>query len=152
MEGSGVEVFANGPFPESTVDAAERLLGVRFPPSYRGFLAKFGFVSFGGEEVYGITSLDLSRPSVPNAVWVTLFERRRQPGLEKLVFVATVGGGSHYTIDMSRIDREGESPVVVWHPAVGADTRQLEVVAPSFGAFFRDRVVAELEFRARHEG
>lgn len=130
-----------GPRPPSLVASGERVLGVRFPPTYRRFLLEFGAGDVGDLEVYGIIDEPVDEGPVPNGVWLTL--RTRQHGLpEDLVIVSDTGYGEAYVLDTATVDEGGENPVVIWD--VGYE-RPYEVVAPDFGSFFWEQVELVLE-------
>ena len=49
------ELRVSGPSTEEEINNAERELGVKFPPEYREFLAKYGAAMGPGYEVAGLT-------------------------------------------------------------------------------------------------
>ena len=58
------ELRVSGPSTEEEINNAERELGVKFPPEYREFLAKYGAAMGPGYEVAGVTreALDPDQP------------------------------------------------------------------------------------------
>lgn len=65
-----------GPAPEENIDAAERMLNLRFPPSYRKFLQTLGVGAFYDAEFYGIIAGKVPGTSAPSMVWRTLEDRK----------------------------------------------------------------------------
>ncbi|MCH9609944.1 MAG: hypothetical protein S4CHLAM45_13300 [Chlamydiales bacterium] len=108
---------------------AEKALGLRLPPSYKKFLSSLGCGDIEGLEFYGLISSNFENSSVPDAIWLTLEERKF--GLPKsLVLVYTTGDGAYYGIDTSQVDSNGECPVVSYKM-----NGNMEKVADDYGAF-----------------
>ncbi|HUM12480.1 MAG TPA: SMI1/KNR4 family protein [Myxococcaceae bacterium] len=129
-----------GPRPEALVTRAEAVLGVVFPPSYRQFLLELGCGNLAGFEVYGLVDEDFTRPGVPDAVRLTL-EERRNVGLDpRYVVIGTLGDGSIDCLDTAHLDRQGEATVVQLS-AEGEDPVKL---ADSFGEYFLTEVTDAL--------
>jgi len=131
----GVARFS-GPKPEELARGAEVALGLVFPPTYRTFLLRLGAGSLMAEEFYGITKGGLTSPSVPNAIWLTLNERRKRNLPESVIIVGDNGVGGRYVIDTSKKNADGDSPVVDWWP----NNLPSQVVADDFGAFLLQRL------------
>ena len=127
----GTSCIIAGGAPESTISQAEATLGVRFPPSYRSFLAQYGAVGCGGFEVAGLfEDRDKFRPPYwENVVTWNLRKRRGPHGLSPH-YVAISHDGSEAAFLLDTSTPELESPVVVLGP--GWD---FIVVAPDFNAF-----------------
>ena len=132
-----------GPKSEHLITEAERALGLRFPPTYRTFLARLGCGNIGGLEVFGLLHSDFEHSGIPDAVWVTC-RRRVDAGLpQELILVEDVGDGSYCAIDTMQLNERGEAPVIVWMP--GADNDRFRQVSdPDFGAFLY-RELTELD-------
>jgi len=93
------------------ISKAENVLGVTFPPSYRKFLSTLGCGDIGGMEFYGLIGDDFENSGVPDAIWLTLEERKS--GLpENLILVYATGDGAYYAIDTSQVDPRGECAIV----------------------------------------
>jgi len=122
-----------GPRDEKLVEAAERALGVRFPPSYRRFLLDFGAGSFDGHEIYGVLDDDFESSGVPDAVWVTRSLRDEDPIPADLIVFYATGDGEHLCVRSGSVD----TPVVAIWP--GSD-EEPEVVAPDFGVWLKEIV------------
>ena len=141
VEGGGH--FA-GPRSSELVELAENALGVRFPPSYREFVELYGAGSFGAREFYGVTTDEFVSASIPNAIWITLDERRTSSLPLAFVIIGDAGDGEYFVIDTSLSGNDSESPVRTWSPALGPGN----VVAPDFGRHFLDEVNGELVERS----
>jgi hypothetical protein len=123
-------VIAGGA-PELTICQAEKALGVRFPPSYRTFLALYGAGFWAGWEIAGLFDQpDTSAPPYwQHVVTWTLRQRRGPHGLPpQYVAVSHDGMADTFLLDTGATERE--SPVVVLGPG-----RDFLVAAPDFNAF-----------------
>jgi hypothetical protein len=121
-----------------TISEAEATLGVRFPPSYRTFLAQYG-AGFWKGGLLAIAGLfhqpDISAsPYWENVVTWNLRQRRGAHGLPPR-YVAISHDGMEATFLLDTGAPELESPVVVLGP--GWD---FIVVAPDFNAFVTARL------------
>jgi hypothetical protein len=138
-EGGGEFV---GPRPAELIAAAEQALGFRFPPSYRRFLLDYGAGSVGATEIYGVIDEDFEDSGIPDGVWYNL-ELRREGQTETLHAFYSVGDGTLFCLDASRVAEDGEMPVV----AVGSGDEEMEEIAPDFGRAFLMLVEEELDVR-----
>jgi hypothetical protein len=120
-----------GPAVDATVERAEHLLGLVFPPTYRRFLQRLGAGDIWGEEFYGIVDDDLEDPLVPNAVGLALAERKQGSLPDHLLPVYDLGDGTIFGLDFST-SADDEAPVVSWHANPRAGT---EAEASDFGTF-----------------
>lgn len=118
------------------IEKAEKVLGLAFPPTYRAFLKRYGCGDIAGFEVYGILHENFNDSGIPDAVWLTLDERRSANLPLSLVLVSDVGDGSYYAIDCGSRNDEGDCPVVIWTQG-GIQTEQ---VHSDFGEFARIRL------------
>lgn len=126
-----------GSKPLTLVQSAEKRLGAKFPPTYREFLLRLGCGDIGGREFYGIINENFDNSSIPNAIWLTLDERKISNLDPKLILISDSLEG-YYALDTSHINESGECPVVDWIPNV--PKTELEIVAPDFGKFFLDLI------------
>src|SRR5690348_1368623 len=111
---------------------AEQYLGIRFPPSYREFLAAAGCGSFAGRELYGVTPDGTGASAIPSVTFATADARRH--GLpSRFVVIEDPGMEEEYVIDTGEVRGDGEGPLKVW--TLGSDPANLEVVAPDFGTY-----------------
>lgn len=118
----------------SLIEKAQSVLGVTFPPSYVEFLKSYGCGDIEGLEFYGVINDDFENSSVPDAIWVTLDERKS--GLpHNLVIVYAAGDGTYYALDTSKLDDNGECSVVSYE-----SNGNLEVIADNYGSFLLDEL------------
>ncbi|MFI7122908.1 SMI1/KNR4 family protein [Amycolatopsis sp. NPDC049868] len=103
---------------EATISAAERTLGVAFPPSYRRLIQEFGAWEIAGEEFFG-------------SIAETLDMRRDHGMPSELILVTFDGMGGAVVLDSSQQDDSGEYPVLAW---VHADETR-EKLGDDFGSF-----------------
>lgn len=130
---------------ERVVGLAEETLGVKFPPSYRLFLTRLGAGNIGAEEIFGVIGEDFVESAIPDSIWLTL-QGRQDWGLPSPMIVVYFDGGTgYYLLDTSRASRDGEAPVVAWHPGLSVAGSELETIAPDFGLFLRELVEEELD-------
>ena len=130
----------HGPKSEELIVKAERALGVTFPPTYRAFLSRYGCGSVPGYEFYGIIDDDFENSSVPDAIWLTLDERRFSRLPSSLVLISGTGDGGFYAIDLDQKEHHGESPVVQWWPGSPNASGNRSKIASHFGAFLLECV------------
>lgn len=132
------EADFEGEKPVHLLESAERVLNLSFPDTYREFLKMFGCGDIGGEEFYGLVSENFHKSSIPDAVWLTLEERKS--GLpEGLILIADTGDGSFYALNTLKLAGK-ECPVVIWEPGVSSPLESLPTAAPDFGSFLLQRL------------
>jgi hypothetical protein len=103
---------------ERQIAAAQKKLGVGFPPSYRQFLLQFNGGEFRFGRVYRISPggagfFDLDEEMAHLAKFFSAFDKR-----ELLVFGDDYSG-NHYCFDLAHANRAGECPVVFWDRLMG---------------------------------
>ena len=102
--------FFAGKTEDGQIREAEAELGICFPEDYRIFLKRYGALTMGGLEIYGILKEPLQ--SVPDMVWTT--EALRERGLPaQYVPVGFDGFGGYYCLDTESTAKTGISPVVL---------------------------------------
>ncbi|MFD5325422.1 SMI1/KNR4 family protein [Streptomyces sp. NPDC127092] len=117
-----------------TVAAAENELGMAFPTSYRLLIKEFGTWDIAGEEFLGVYQTSAMGSKLLGSVAETLDARRRYGMPSDLIAVMFDGMGGLVVLDSSRVDQEGEYPVLVWNPGV-ADRQSMERLGDDFGSF-----------------
>jgi len=136
------DAFIAGGQSEAMVKAAESTLGVSFPILFKRYLMKWGNLSFGGYEYYGLTrNDDFGNGAVPNCIWFTL-RRRADIGLPQSLVVFRNNDGDEYVcIDtIQRLDGD-ESRVVIWDNV----TREISAtLACTFIEYLHDELVEHL--------
>lgn len=123
----------SGPKTEELILMAERVLGLKFPPTYKEFLKRYGAGSIFGVEIYGITRAEFTNASIPNGIWLTLREREDIQLPKKMIIIYEYGDGVYFAIDTSIVSAEQENPVVAW--AQDIPENQIKILAPDFGRF-----------------
>lgn len=109
------DAFVAGGQTETMVAAAEAKLGVSFPPSFREYLLKWGNLSFGSYEYYGLTrNGNFENSTIPNCVWFTL-RKRSQVGLpHSLVIFRNNDDDEYVCIDTDHVLNGGERGIAIW--------------------------------------
>ncbi|WP_261570967.1 SMI1/KNR4 family protein [Frankia gtarii] len=130
---SDISHYASG-CDESTIGAAERVLGIKFPPSYRRFIAKFGTADVAGQEFLGVYQTPGAGQVLLGSVAATLDARRCYSLPDHLVVTMFDGMGGLIVLDSSRSDMYDEYPVVVWNPGT-VDEGDMEVLGANFGHY-----------------
>ncbi|QPP08737.1 SMI1/KNR4 family protein [Streptomyces bathyalis] len=134
LEGHPEECNWTGGLNTEDISSAEEQLGATFSPSYRKFLSELGSCEADGTEFLGIYRTPPMGDALLGTVHETLQAREdpRFPG--ELLVIQYDGMGGIVSLDTSRADERGETPVVVWDP--GAEDRGgPEVLAPDFGTY-----------------
>lgn len=124
------------PKPEWLIEKAEKALNLKFPPTYRRFLKELGCGDIAGEEFYGIIDDNFTESGVPNGIWYTLVYRKKYGLSHEFIIINSLGDGTEFALDTSRIGDNGEYPVV-W---LSLDGQIIEDVAEDFGKFFYDEI------------
>lgn len=98
---------------EETVKNAEKLLGLSFSKQLREYLLNFGRLEFFGVELYGIFNDDFSCTEIEGCIveW-TLNERKCNNLDPKWIPIRFEDDGGMAFLDFSRINSEGEPPVI----------------------------------------
>lgn len=127
-----------GSRPDSLIEKGELRLGLKFPPSYREFLKKYGAGYFAGESYYGLIGENFEDSGHPDGIWLNISSRSY--GVPNhLVIVNGLGEGTEFAIDTSKPDQKGECPIVAV-PIGYQGGFDLEVIANSFGEFFYNTI------------
>lgn len=135
----------DGKKTEELIFLAESALGNKFPPTYRVFLSQYGCGDIAGQEFYGIIKEDFVNSSVPDAIWLTLDERKNSNLPESLIVVYETGDGVYYSLDCSSRNDAGECPVVAWIPGVSKKGDRLEYIAEDYGQFLLETIEYALQ-------
>ena len=131
-----VDKQCGGGASDSEISAAEKMLDVQFPFSYRQFLNTYGWGRFSHDELYG---LGTDIPTYLQLVKHALAERYdlSPPMPPHLVPVMNDGAGNHFCLDTSTLV-DNECPIVFWDHELSSHQTP-ELVAHSF-----DRWLVEL--------
>lgn len=129
-----------GPASQRLILAAEEVLQLTFPPLYRRFLAEFRYLWCGGIEIYGITSENFIKATVPNAVWLTKEERSKGHLPAHLILIQFLDDGEYAALDTRFSYDPDQCPVIVCAPGVYDLPNKPEKLADDFGQFLLDQV------------
>ncbi|PZO75703.1 MAG: SMI1/KNR4 family protein [Mesorhizobium amorphae] len=129
----GVEPDGAGVMPGAEVDALEKRLGVRLPPSYKAMVSRFGFLEFDTVEIYGLVKAGLDAKGIPNVVFATEGDRAKGLISPQMVRFMDAGYGPSFVLDCALADAAGEAPV--FEVSAGGSVEGSDRVADSFGAF-----------------
>ncbi|MBQ3612353.1 MAG: SMI1/KNR4 family protein [Firmicutes bacterium] len=131
-----------GSIDQSVINKAEKVLGVSFSKTYRAYLSEFGAGNFGSQEIYGIISENFIDSGVPDAIWLTLKERKENNLPEELVIIYFSGDEYYYCLDTSEFEGD-ECPIVAVH--IGQLACEREKIYDSFSEFLLEIIDEELE-------
>ncbi len=130
---------------DKLISLAETVLGLKFPPTYRAFLKKYGCGDIAGKEFYGLISENFENSSIPDSVWLTLSERSTSQLPIDLILISSTGDGAYYAINCSKRFDNQEHPIVIWEPGTANPIAQLEIVSRDFGEFLLDTLEEALQ-------
>ncbi len=136
----------SGPKQDQSILLAEEVLGILFPKTYKNFLKLFGSGGLGPVEIYGLTrdyQKDFQSGCVPNAIWLTLDERKDDYLPKHFIIISDTGDGYWYCLDASQKNADGEYPVVIW--GLHMPEKDKEKVAEDFGEFLLEQTKNALE-------
>ena len=138
IEANEANADFEGPKPKDLIDEAENALGLAFPPTFKEFLLRLGCGDIGGEEFYGVINSNFESSSVPDAIWLTLNERKVSNLPASLIIISPCGDGSFYAIDTENTDSASENPVILWTP--GGVKQDSPIIAADFGQFILNTI------------
>lgn len=113
----------------SLIELAEKKLEISFPPTYKSFLKTFGCGDIEGLEFYGLINNEFEKSSIPDAIWLTLNERKSGLAGNFLIIYST-DEGVYYALDSNQKTIDNEYAVVAIHP-----NGEILKVANDFGEF-----------------
>ena len=133
-----------GPRTDKLILRAEEVTGFKFTGMYRDFLKNYGAGSFGSEEIYGIIDDNFENSSIPNAIWVTITERRKINLPANLLIIYNTTAGEYYCLDFGKLNNDKEPKVVSFYPGFDLELQKYEIIADDFGDFLLDTINIEL--------
>lgn len=106
---------------ERQIAAAEKRLGVCFPPDYRQFLGHFNGGEFRFARMYRITArgagfFDLFEWMANMSNYFPAFRNR------ELLLFGDDYSRNYHCFDLTKVDKNGECPVVYWNGLLSEDT------------------------------
>lgn len=117
------------------IEAAERSLGTRFPASFKDYLSRWGHISFGPNEYFGLGGASFG------VVERTMFAREHNGIPPMLVAVCDHDGDEFVCLKTDGL-KDGECPVVIWDVPSRTISRTR---ADSFGAFLASDMQAFID-------
>ena len=130
---------------DQLVGKCEKMLELMFSPQYRNFVLNYGAISIGAEEIYGVVDDNFINSMIPNGVWHTLSDRIEFNFPQHLFVIANTGFDEILCLDFSRLNKEGEPPVVVFAINIDNEDQNYEVVSEDFGEYLLQVIETELE-------
>jgi hypothetical protein len=122
-----------------TIKKSEKMLELEFSRQLIEFYKSYGYISFDGNEIFGIDPDDDSGILEGNSVLYALNDREEYGLSPKWVPIYTYGDGMMAYLDYSDINNSGE-PRVVMAYYDGSKYIIEKVVAEDFGDFLYDLV------------
>lgn len=136
-EGSDIAVSAG--VSQDMIQQAESMLGVRFPASYRAFLATYGAIEIDCGSFAGLTP-EGKVGDDGDVVSFTRYAREHYRLPDPYVALDFQDGDFWLCLDTSQVDAQGESPVVLVSPVDGK--RSGPAVAESWAGFLASYLAA----------
>ena len=131
---------------ENLIQKAEEILKIKFPNTYKKFLLTYGAGSYGSQEILGVIDDDFQNSSVPDGVWYTLTDRKQVNLPLNLIVIYETGNGEMLCLDVNKLNKENEAPVVAYFPGIDNEYQTYEKIADDFGNFLLDIVLLEEEY------
>lgn len=132
VEANGHKVWSNGPQDSRAIAVLESTLGVRLPPSYRGFLATYGGMAIYDSIVSGILDEDPLK-LVGGSLYGDTKRFREEWGLPEYLLVIQPNEDAPYCFDTRRSDMHGEFPVICYE----LHSRHEQTIAAGFDEWMR---------------
>lgn len=129
---------------ENLIYKAEKKLNLKITGIYRDFLRKYGFLSFGSEEIYGIVDDNFEKSSIPDAIWYTIKQRKEANIPNSLLIIYHTGGDEVFCLNFNNINNQGDPNIISYIPGVQIEIKNCEIIYEDFGTFLLDRVNMEL--------
>ena len=86
----------SGPVSAAEIQRHEKNLRLKFGPDYKLFLSKYGCLTAGPNELYGVCG---DNASIPSAIHATQSSRRDPKFSRDLLVIADDGGGRKFCVD-----------------------------------------------------
>ena len=129
---------------EEDILKSEEMLGVKFSNQCRDFYEKYGYLSFFGNEFFGIDPNDDSGELEGNSVAYALNERKETGLPKEWIPVYNFDDGYMAYLDYSSLNADGE-PCVIVAGFNGNEYTVEETIAEDFGEFVLHLVMDQLE-------
>lgn len=129
---------------EAEIQKSEELLGVRFSRQCREFYEKYGYLSFFGNEIFGIDPDDDSGELEGNSVAYALNDRVEYGLPEEWIPLYNFDDGCMAYLDYSSLNEENEPSVIV-ATFTGSEYEVIERIAEDLGQFILCLVKEQLD-------
>lgn len=129
---------------EEEIEMSEQKLGVSFSLQCREFYEKYGYLSFLGNEIYGIDPEDDSGILEGNSVAYALNDREEYNLPKQWIPIYNFDDGNMAYLDYSSLNKEKE-PSVIMAFYNGEKYEIVETVAEDFGDFILQLVQEQVE-------
>lgn len=134
-----------GPKKNEIIKEAEKKVELIFPKDYKMFLSDFGAISFGSDEIYGISKDNLLESGNSNAIYRTITDRVNYKMPKFLFVIYSVGNGELFTLNYNMLNEYGEPKVTSYWPGFDIKAQTFEVIANDFGDFLLETVKNAIE-------
>lgn len=129
---------------EDEIKKAEQMLNVNFSNQCREFYEKYGYLSFYGNEIYGIEPYSNSGILEGNSVAYALHDREKYNLPIEWIPIYNFEDGNMAYLDYSTLNSEKE-PRIIMAFYNGAEYEIVEDLAEDLGDFILELVQEELE-------
>ena len=129
---------------EEEIELSEKKLGVSFSAQCKKFYEKYGYLSFYGNEIYGIDPEDDSGVLEGNSVAYALNDREEYNLPKEWIPIYNFDDGNMAYLDYSSLNAEKE-PCVVMAFYNGEKYEIVETLAEDFGDFILQLVQEQVE-------
>lgn len=127
------DYFASPAATEEILAKSEALLGVKFSKQCKEFYLSHNYISFAGNEVFGIDPDDLDELE-GNSEGYTLNEREENNINEDWIVFYNFDDGVYACFDYSDLNEDGEPQIIVIE-FNGEEYIEEEIIAEDFGNF-----------------
>ena len=129
---------------QEEISKSEELLSVKFSKQCREFYEQYGYLSFFGNEIFGIDPNDTSGELEGNSVAYALNDREEYGLPTHWIPIYPFDDGSMAYLDYSSLNDDGE-PCVITARFNGSAYQAEETIAEDFGNFVLQLVKEQLE-------
>ncbi len=129
---------------EEEIKMSEKMLSICFSNQCKEFYEKYGYLSFFGNEIYGIDPEDDSGILEGNSVAYALNDRKKYSLPKEWIPIYNFGDGNMAYLDYSSLNSEKE-PRVIMAFYNGGEYEIIETLAEDFGDFILQLVQEQVE-------
>jgi len=132
-----------GEISDIVISKAESLFGHKFSKQNYEFFKRVGYLSFFGNEFFGILKEDFSGKYTGCAIESTLYDRKKYNLPNKWLTLFFFDDGFYGYLDYGQLNAEGEPPVIMAYYDGNKFVIE-ETVANDLGGFLLERVDNQL--------